>query len=68
MTAFNLVYPRWRGLAGLVVVVMSASLVGVNYHFVSDVIAGALLGYIVTTTTYHFTTVFTPFEKGGRKP
>ncbi|HVV67873.1 MAG TPA: phosphatase PAP2 family protein [Gammaproteobacteria bacterium] len=53
MMAFYLVYRRWRWLAGLVVILTAVSLVSVNYHFVSDVIAGILLGYIVATTTYH---------------
>jgi membrane-associated phospholipid phosphatase len=52
MMAVCLVYPRWRWLAGLVILLTAAGLIGVYYHFVSDVIAGTLLGYVVATTIY----------------
>jgi membrane-associated phospholipid phosphatase len=38
--------PRWRSLYMLVGGLMCVTLVGLNYHFVGDVIAGALLGWI----------------------
>lgn len=46
---FWLAYPRSqsRALCLLIGVPLSASLVAMNYHFVSDVIAGAFLGAIV---------------------
>jgi membrane-associated phospholipid phosphatase len=37
-------FPRWRWLIGAVVVGLCLALVGLNYHFVGDVIAGALVG------------------------
>ena len=39
-------YPRGRWCYGLVCAAMSAALVGLNYHFVGDVIGGAVLGSI----------------------
>ncbi len=39
-------YPRGRWCYGLVCAVLSAALVGLNYHFVGDVIGGAVLGSI----------------------
>lgn len=40
-------YPRWRWLCVAGTVAIAGSLVGMNYHFVSDVIAGGFLGGIV---------------------
>ncbi len=47
--------PRWRWLYGLVGGAVCAALVGLNYHFVSDVLAGAMLGGI---TGFFATRVF----------
>jgi membrane-associated phospholipid phosphatase len=46
-TVFWLAMPRGRWLCALVAVPMLVALVGMNYHFVSDVIAGSVLGGIV---------------------
>lgn len=40
-------YPRWRWLAGLGVALVVLGLLGMNYHFVSDIIAGGCLGSLV---------------------
>ncbi|HTM75256.1 MAG TPA: phosphatase PAP2 family protein [Pseudolabrys sp.] len=37
-------YPRWRWLYVLAVLAVAVGLVGANYHFVSDVIAGGFVG------------------------
>lgn len=37
-------YPRWRVLWALMVLAVAVGLVGANYHFLSDVIAGSFLG------------------------
>ena len=37
-------YPRWRALYALVMLAVTAGLVGANYHFVSDIIAGGFVG------------------------
>jgi membrane-associated phospholipid phosphatase len=37
-------YPRWRWCYAIVGGAVCAALVGLNYHFVGDVIAGAMLG------------------------
>jgi membrane-associated phospholipid phosphatase len=39
-------YPRGRWCYGLVCAAMCAALIGLNYHFVGDVIGGAVLGWI----------------------
>jgi membrane-associated phospholipid phosphatase len=41
-----LAYPRWRWLWAIVAAGLSTALVALNFHFVGDVIAGALLGSI----------------------
>jgi membrane-associated phospholipid phosphatase len=40
-------YPRWRWLCALAVAVEGTALVGMNYHFVGDVVAGAVVGGVV---------------------
>ena len=44
MTVLWLYYPRWRGLYGILAVAVGVGLVGANYHFLSDVIAGTFVG------------------------
>ncbi len=38
--------PRWRWLYAALAGTMCAALIGLNYHFVGDVIAGAMLGSV----------------------
>jgi membrane-associated phospholipid phosphatase len=40
-------YPGWRWACGLASLAIAAGLLGMNYHFVSDVIAGSFVGGIV---------------------
>jgi len=42
-----LVYPRWSLLAILIMLATAIGLLGMNYHFVSDVLAGMFLGGMV---------------------
>lgn len=44
MTVFWICYPRLRPLYGLCMVAVAVGLVGANFHFLSDVIAGSFLG------------------------
>jgi len=37
-------YPGWRALGALAAILIAGGLIGMNYHFVSDVLAGGLLG------------------------
>jgi membrane-associated phospholipid phosphatase len=67
---FWVAFPKYfvRGLAIAVSMLMAVSLVGMNYHFVSDVIAGTFVGGVVGayaaklahlspgTCDYHFST------------
>jgi len=47
-------YPRWRWLCLLLAVSVMIGLVGMNYHFVGDVIAGGGLGMITGLYVTHF--------------
>ena len=49
---FALAYPRWRMLALAAVVAVAVGLVGADFHWVSDVIAGTLLGSSVALAAY----------------
>jgi membrane-associated phospholipid phosphatase len=42
-----LCYPRWRWLYAIIGGCVCVALVGMNYHFVGDVVAGATVGSIV---------------------
>jgi membrane-associated phospholipid phosphatase len=44
MTVLWLTYPKFRWLYGTLVALVVIGLIGLDYHFVSDVIAGACLG------------------------
>ena len=46
-SVFWLAYPRGRWACALVVAVEGAALVGMNYHFVGDVVAGGFVGGVV---------------------
>ncbi len=43
-------YPRWRWLGVLTVILSVIGVVGLYYHFVSDIIAGAFFGLIIAIT------------------
>ena len=47
--------PRWRWLYAAVGGLVCVALVGLNYHFVGDVIAGAVLGSV---TGFYATRLF----------
>ena len=47
LSVYWIAVPRLRWLYALVALPMLVSLIGMNYHFVSDVIAGSVLGGIV---------------------
>ena len=49
-----IVYPRWRWACGLASLAVAVGLVGMNYHFVGDVIAGGFVGGIVGTYIAHY--------------
>lgn len=37
-------YPRWRALFAAIVAVVAVGLIGADYHFLSDIIAGGFVG------------------------
>jgi membrane-associated phospholipid phosphatase len=47
-------YPRWRWACGLASVAIAAGLIGMDYHFVGDVVAGGFVGGVVGTYTAHY--------------
>jgi len=44
MTVLWFLYPRWRPLWVLIAIAVAVGLVGADYHFLADVIAGAFIG------------------------
>ena len=46
-------HPRWRWWYAMVCLCLCAALVGLNYHFVGDVIAGAVLGCVTGVWIAH---------------
>lgn len=51
MAVLWLLRPRWRPLYALVVAASMLGLLGMNYHFLTDIIAGAYLGGAVGVAT-----------------
>lgn len=51
LAAVWLVYPRYRSIAAGFGLILAVALVATDYHFISDVIAGAYLGLVATTLT-----------------
>lgn len=58
-----LMYPRWTWLAILTMVVTAIGLLGMNYHFVSDVVAGTLLGGMVGYFTLECLAIMSATQK-----
>ena len=52
--------PRSRVIGAVLCAAMLVSLVAMNYHFVSDVIAGSVLGAIVAAYAVHLARLQTP--------
>jgi membrane-associated phospholipid phosphatase len=45
-------YPHYRAICAIFLLILAFPLIETNYHFLSDVIAGAYLGVIVEACTY----------------
>jgi len=45
-------YPRYRVIYALFLLALAVALVATNYHYLSDVVAGAYLGVLVEACTY----------------
>lgn len=70
MVALSLSYPKWSWLFGLLWFLVAIGLVGMNYHFVGDVIGGATLGGAVAWAT-KYSLDFTNYreaEKSSQTP
>jgi len=64
-TVWLIAIPRSRVVVTLFCAPMLVSLVAMNYHFVSDVIAGSILGGIVATYAAHLARLKMPCEHPG---
>ena len=53
-TMIWLVFPKWRPLSLLLITLEVMGLVGMNFHFVGDVIGGAFIGWLVALFVYHY--------------
>ncbi|MCB1083165.1 MAG: phosphatase PAP2 family protein [Simkania sp.] len=53
-TMIWLVFPKWRLLSLLLITLEVMGLVGMNFHFVGDVIGGAFIGWLVALFAYHY--------------
>lgn len=53
MMALSLSYPKGRWFFFLLWLIVAVGLVGMNYHFVSDVIGGGVLGVVLAYFTYY---------------
>jgi membrane-associated phospholipid phosphatase len=47
-----LVFPRWRWLAAVPMAIVAIGMIGANYHWVSDLIAGGFLGTAVAVAAH----------------
>ena len=64
-------HPRWRWPCAFCGALLCVSLVGMNYHFVSDVIAGAMLGSITgvyTARLFGLGNAVSAVPQGGEGP
>ena len=54
LSVFWIAYPNWRRLWAVLCSSVIIGLVGMNYHFVGDTVAGAFLGAVTGGYTAHF--------------
>jgi len=54
VAVYWIAYPRWRWAGVLATAAVVVGLVGMNYHFVGDTIAGGVVGGLVGMYTAHF--------------
>jgi membrane-associated phospholipid phosphatase len=64
--AMWLYYPRFRLASGVFLLCLAVALVATDYHFISDVIAGAYLGWVVHYYTLRGLTSFPNHAEGER--
>jgi len=58
--ALSIFYPRYKTLYGLFLALLAFALIVTNYHFISDIIAGAYVGVIVHSFTQYWLTIHRP--------
>jgi membrane-associated phospholipid phosphatase len=64
-TVVWIAYPRWRWACVLGTVAVIVGLIGMDYHFVGDVIAGGFVGSIVGVYTARYSGLFRHAEQGA---
>lgn len=67
-TALAIWFPRWRGLFYGLAIIVSVERVAENAHYLSDSIAGALLGYVTVKIVWNVCLVIFPLEPGQKNP
>ncbi|MDO8953794.1 MAG: phosphatase PAP2 family protein [Gammaproteobacteria bacterium] len=53
LCAVCLYFPIYRWISGILLLLLAGCLIGANYHFLSDVIAGTYLGLSITLALYY---------------
>lgn len=60
MTALAIIYPKMRIISFIISTFVAIGLVGLYYHYLSDIIAGALLGYLTAYYTAYLSHMKSP--------
>jgi membrane-associated phospholipid phosphatase len=58
MTVLWIMYPRWRWFSVVSCAVVVAGLLGCNFHFPSDIVAGAFIGIITAIFVLHTAQIY----------
>jgi membrane-associated phospholipid phosphatase len=66
MVVLMLAWPRWRWAPVVPILLVAVGLFGADYHFVSDMIAGTLLGSICAAITWRL--MGAPPASGAGRP
>ncbi|WP_420421142.1 phosphatase PAP2 family protein [Simkania sp.] len=53
-TMIWLAFPKWRLLSLLLIILEVIGLIGMNFHFVGDVVGGAFIGWLVALFVHHY--------------
>jgi len=65
-TLIWLAFPKWRFLSILLIALEAIGLLGMNYHFFSDILAGAFIGWLTALFLHHY--LLQSFEMRAAQP